>query len=238
MADDYYVILGIGPDATADEVRRAYRIKARELHPDIYGEDSGPFLDLQEAYETLTDPDRRRRYDRSLRPQTSVRVRTVGGPAARRRPPVEPLQQAVPLVSDILLTRSFQTFTPSFEEIFDRLWGNFRGWPRPKAEKPEGLTIDVPVSRENATAGGIARVRIPMSRRCPTCGGRGGVGMFRCARCNGAGRLIGEVPLSMPFPANMLDGHTVSVSLERLGIRNLFLTVRFHVVQGRDRPPQ
>src|SRR5512134_3067787 len=94
MQKNYYLILGITSDASLDEVKAAFRRRAMELHPDTSGLESGPFLEVQEAYGVLSDPERRRRYDSRTVP--IVARRRPWGPAAepmvRARPQAEPLR--------------------------------------------------------------------------------------------------------------------------------------------------
>ena len=70
---DYYDVLGVSPDAGAEEIRRAYRQLARRYHPDISGEERATaFLEASRAYEVLRDPGRRRSYDASVRVRDGV----------------------------------------------------------------------------------------------------------------------------------------------------------------------
>lgn len=232
MAKNYYLILGLTSGATPNEIKAAYRRRAKEYHPDRYGQNADPFLEIQEAYSVPGDPTRRHAYDRAC---SQARARRgvsgpVAEPGASRRPPVEPLDaQGGAGFGDISLSRSFQTFTPSFDELFDRLWRNFSRMSRPKSEGLESLMVDIPVSPEQARAGGQVRILVPAHATCRTCRGFGAVDAYECWRCAGEGAIAGEYPLTVSFPPGMANDHTVMIPLIRFGIRNLYLSARFRI---------
>lgn len=236
MAKNYYVILGISPRATGDDIKAAYRRLAKESHPDRYGGNLRTFLDIREAYSVLGDENRRREYDERLSERTRPPYQGFSKYATPSEPEAEPLipGQGPAHLHDISLVRSFQTFAPSFDEIFERLWNNLRGLAQPKSEEIQNLTVEVPITPDQAQRGGQARILVPGRACCPTCSGCGAVGYYECPRCAGEGCIAGELPVNISFPPGLSGTHTVLVSLERFGIRNCYLSVNFRVTAGTD----
>jgi len=233
MPKNYYIILGIPANSSQDEIKSAYRRLAKEFHPDHYGQ-SNPFLNIQEAYSVLGDPMLRRRYDTLVQENRRHSTRPKN---------VEPLEktryqsEAEPLIPerrsaggrDVSLLRSFHSYGPSFDSLFDRWFSNFSETSPPKSERLENLTVVVPLTPEQAFHGGHVRLKVPAKLRCSSCNGQGSVGLYECWRCSGQGILHGEYPVIISYPAGIPDNHTVRLSLERYGIRNLYLTVNFRI---------
>jgi len=224
MAKSYFTILGISPTATADEIRSAYRRLVKEFHPDYYAGDSETFRDIQEAYSVLGNTRRRREYERKI---SKVSLRR----SLRRTRYPEPellIPEERPIdMGEISPVRSFQSFTPSFDEIFDWLWKNFSDLDQPKSDRFQNLTLEITLTHEQARRGGSARIMVPAQAVCPTCRGQGGVGFYECARCAGEGAISGEMPVSVAFPPGLTKNHAVIVPLDRFGIRNTHITVLF-----------
>ena len=224
MAKSYFAILGISPNATMDEIRSAYRRLAKEFHPDHYSGSSQRFQDIQEAYSVLGNSRRRREYEQSIR---KVPIRTPLRPTTYPEPePLIPEDSPVEL-GEISPVRSFQSFSPSFDEIFDWLWSNFSDLTQPKSARVQNLTLEVTLTPEQTRSGGNARVMVPAQAVCPTCRGHGGVGFYECARCAGEGVISGEMPVSVSFPPGITKDHAVMIPLDRFGIPNTHITVLF-----------
>jgi molecular chaperone DnaJ len=137
MAKSYFAILEVSSNATSDEVHAAYRRLAKAYHPDFYQGGSEPFQQIQEAYSVLGNPAKRRAYENRL-----ANVRVKKAPVVRSRPEPEPLiPDRGPIdIGAISPVRSFETFSPSFDEIFDWLWSNFSSVEKPKSRRVQNLT--------------------------------------------------------------------------------------------------
>ena len=132
MAKSYFAILGISPNATLDEIRSAYRRLVKEFHPDHYTGGSERFRDIQEAYSVLGDYRSRREYEQSIRkvsPKRPLRPSHYTEPE-----PLIPEDSPVD-IGEVSPVRSFQSFTPSYDEIFDWLWSNFSDLTQPKSAR-------------------------------------------------------------------------------------------------------
>jgi DnaJ-class molecular chaperone len=236
MAKNYYLILGITPDATYEEVKSAYRRRAKEYHPDRFVEGNQPFLDIQEAFAVLGNPAHRRAYDRSLKDTRVFGVtRSAQEPETLdfRKPAAEPLRKRRDEydLGDASMVRSFRAYTPSFDEIFDRLWRNFSSLAHSKGEMLQNLNVEFLLTPDQAQKGGHVRIMVPARALCPTCRGRGGIGFYECWRCAGEGNITGEFPVMVAFPAKTQDGFQVEIPLDQFGIRNIYLTVLFRLSQ-------
>lgn len=231
MAKSYFAILGISPNATGNEIRSAYRRLAKEYHPDHYAGDSAAFRDIQEAYAVLGDHRSRNRYVQRISkeaPKKASRPTAAPGPE-----PLIPEQRPVDL-GEVSPVRSFQSLTPSFDEIFDWLWNNFSDISEPKSARVQDLTLEVVLTHGQARRGGTARIMVPARAYCPTCRGHGGVGPHVCARCAGEGQISGEIPVAVSFPPGITNDHAVMIPLDRFGIRNLHMTVLFRPSDRRS----
>jgi DnaJ-class molecular chaperone len=199
---------------------------AKTYHPDRFTGDSEPFRQVQEAYAVLSDQTRRHAYEQTINP--SVKATAVRPTAYSAPEPLIPEPKSRPMdLGEISPVRSFETVDPSFDEVFDWFWHRFAGLQSPKSGRLQHLTMEVPLTRDQARVGGKARVMVPARRTCPACGGDGRVGFFMCTQCAGEGAASGELPIDVDFPPGLARDHAVVIPLQRFGIRDLRLTVVF-----------
>jgi DnaJ-class molecular chaperone len=179
----YYQVLGVSEDAPPGEIKRAYRHLVRQFHPDLTGGDTEvPLRQVIQAYETLSDEQRRRSYDQDL--------------AARRRP-VAAAEHRTWFADEIAID------FPSISEVVDRIRQAFLG-----AEEAvdDALSAEILVSRREAVDGVTVPLDVPVRSTCPLCGGRGESWMEPCRGCGGTGQWHLPHRVRLSVPAGVADG--------------------------------
>ena len=172
---DFYIVLGLGRDATLADVKRAYRRLARKFHPDINPGDrraAAQFRQIAEAYETLSDPDRRRRYDTT-------------GPSAK-----SPARETYGFEGFDFSVTANGAEAPTFGDLFADVF-HARGFGQHEPERGADLHQTVAVGFEEALRGGQRVVSVTRHEACRTCHGLGvlNVAETRCVHCQGAGAI-------------------------------------------------
>ena len=164
---DYYEVLGVGRQASPDDLKRAFRKIAMDSHPDRNPDDAVAherFKEASEAYAVLSDPDRRRSYD--MFGHSAV---GPGGPAVD--------------FSDM-----------PFADIFDTFFGGGFGarGRRERANRGDDLRYDITITFEEAFTGIEKQIDVPRMATCDRCSGSGaepGTGAETCPGCHGSGQI-------------------------------------------------
>lgn len=232
MPKDYYLVLGITSDATLDDIKDAYRRRAKEFHPDHYGDNHSPFLAVQEAYAILSDPIKRQTHDLELSQKKKCQPKYGKCMKSPPRTHVEPLipEQDQPMDQGIAgLSSALHSRRPSFDEFIDRLFCNAGQIPKPKSENFNHLSVVITLTPEQAFQGGYMEVTLPAQLKCPSCSGQGWIGGYECRRCRGQGVLSGEYPVTISYPPGISDHHVMQLPLDTYGIRNRYVTVQFRI---------
>jgi molecular chaperone DnaJ len=172
MSRDYYEVLGLPRDADAQQIKKAYRKLARELHPDVNSHDPDceeKFKEATQAYETLSDSERRQTYD--TYGEAGLR-RGAGGAGGG--------------------FEGFGGFTDIFDAFFgDGMFGG-RGGRAPGPARGDDMAVNVELDLEEAAFGIKKDVRLDLIDTCPDCAGAGTKdpsSVKTCTECNGSGRV-------------------------------------------------
>jgi DnaJ-class molecular chaperone len=209
---NYYVILGVAPSTTAEGIRRAFRELARKHHPDRAGSaEKERFQQIAEAYTTLSDPEKRQRYNRWL---------------GERERPVE-TEPIIPEPASVL--RSFDTYGPSRDAIRQRFRENFAGEEPPKGETVEPLTLEILLTPDEAERGGVLPIGVPTFRSCPLCEGTGDDWGFPCLFCGTEGLIEEEQQVRLRIAPGVRDNSLFELPISGLGVHNFYLRVLIRV---------
>jgi molecular chaperone DnaJ len=246
---DFYEVLGIARSASADEIKKAYRTKAKELHPDRNADKpdaEAMFKEINEAYDVLKDADKKAAYDRYGHAAFDG---GMGGGARNARAGMHPGGD----------------FSSAFSDVFEDLFGDFMGGrggsgARQRASRGSDLRYNLRVTLEEAYTGIQKSIRVPtlsacdpcngtgaeggaepvtcptcagmgkvraqqgffsVERTCPTCGGLGQIVKNPCKVCKGTGRKETERQLSVNIPAGVETGTRMRLSGEgEAGLRS------------------
>ncbi len=177
---DYYELLGVAKGASADEIKKGYRKKAKELHPDRNADNpdaEAQFKEINEAYEVLKDADKKAAYDRF------GHAAFEGGMGGGGRPGGGFGQQG--------------DFASAFSDVFDDLFGDFMGGGRggggrQRAARGADLRYNLRVTLEEAYGGLQKTINVPTSVQCGEChgsGAEGGAEPVTCPTCSGMGKV-------------------------------------------------
>ncbi|MCH9814949.1 MAG: molecular chaperone DnaJ [Actinomycetia bacterium] len=231
MATDYYAILGVARDASPQEIKRAYRSLARELHPDINPDAATQekFKAVTAAYEVLADAEKRRMYDRGVDPRASAQGGGAGpgfdfsdlmdaffgqggggqsqtGPGSRKQRGQDALIRLQVELDEVLFgtERELTIDTAVVCEVCEG---------EGTAPDTEVTTCDMCKGR-----GEIQSVQrsflgqVMTSRVCPNCRGYGSVIPHPCSECSGDGRVRTRRTLTVKIPAGVETGTRIQLS--------------------------
>jgi curved DNA-binding protein len=216
---DYYEILGLKRDATEKEIKSAYRKLARKWHPDLHtgkqkAEAEERFKKINEAYEVLSDPEKRSKYDRlgsnwrngqDFQPPPdwgeNVRFYSTGFPGG---------------------AGGFRTHTGGFSDFFEILFGEGGFGRGPASGRPGAATgarsktrgpqrgrdveAEIELPLEEAYHGITKTFQVSTGAVCPECGGSGIKERGFCSRCGGTGQVPDTRMLEVKIPAGVRDG--------------------------------
>jgi len=189
VASDYYALLGVRKDASAHEIKSAYRRLARELHPDVNPdpETAEKFKEINQAYNVLSDPEKRQMYD--LGGEGLAGADGFGGFGA---------------------AAGFGGFSDFVDAVFGAAGAGQPRGPRSRARRGRNATIRIELDLSECAFGATRELTVDTAVVCPTCSGEGtapGTHPAMCDVCGGRGEIsevrrsfLGQVMTTRPCP--------------------------------------
>lgn len=197
---DYFAILGVPRTATPDEIKKAHRQLARKHHPDLNPGDKeaeAKFKEIQEAYEVLSDPQKRKRYDQ-------VGADWKAG-ADFRPPPAWEEEVQDGDRGGFFDGDQFGGFSDFFGTLFG---GRRRGFRAGAGLRMRGRDVEaeVPITLEEAHRGTSRSLSLEIDEPCAECAGTGTKDEHPCSACRGRGTRPARKTLEVTIPAGVRDG--------------------------------
>lgn len=204
LRENYYRILGVPRLATDQEIGSAYRALAIKYHPDTsHGEFNAgaKFRRIAEAYEVLSDPEKRRCYDRQLQ---------------------VPMTRTAPTIADSGLARHYVSHRPfdrtNLADFIDAMLYSFMSGSEPGVnltpsivESPQQrIRADLPVTPEEARYGATVPLVLTIRQKCPLCSGSGRRGIETCVQCEGNCVVAQRESVSVTLPRGTRDGSVLT----------------------------
>ncbi len=210
MKRDYYGILNISKKARPAQIKKAYRSAAKRHHPDVSPGGEEKFKEIQEAYETLSNPEKRAKYDRRDLEPTSCPYQSAHD------------ESGVDIFSDFFgdddLLVSFGHFcTDDLTDVFDE-----------REARQTDFSFEVILTPSEARHGCNVPIRTWISIPCKRCAGTGFSRGLICGRCRGRGKEEGEREITLIIPGGLKDGtrFIIPFSDPDVGEINLIATIR------------
>ena len=261
---DYYEVLGVDKNASQDDIKKAYRKKAKECHPDLHPNDKeaeARFRELNEANEVLSDPDKRARSDQfgfndpmnggggfdtsgfggfgDMGGFSSIFDQLFGGAGMGGSRRANAPQQGNDLRYDLRITFEEAVFgcEKSFEFYRSELCDDCRGSGAKPGTSPQTCPTCKGAGQVRVQGGFMTTIRT-----CSTCGGTGKVIKDRCPKCGGSGRVKRKRTATVKVPAGIDNGQTIVMNGQGEPGANggpngdlyIVITVRPHKLFRRD----
>lgn len=211
---DFYNILGVSENATQEEIKRAYRELAKKYHPDANPgnkEAEEKFKDISEAYEVLSNPEKRQKYDqlRKYGHRTGSGEWFTFDPSEFQR---RGRWEGWPFEEFGFTGGSAFSFADILKEIFGfddiiRGYRSPRTQPRRSPYRAPESAAEITISFEEAVRGTERMLELQTTDPCPRCHGMGLLGRSRCSNCGGTGRIRHRRKIRVKLPPGIEDGH-------------------------------
>ncbi|MDD3852552.1 MAG: DnaJ C-terminal domain-containing protein [Syntrophomonadaceae bacterium] len=200
---DYYEILGVNRDADEKKIKAAYRKLARKWHPDLHsGKDKDKaeekFKEINEAYEVLSDSEKRAKYDRL-------------GSNWRNGDQFDPGDMGSSYYySSDFNPQDFQGFSDFFASVFGGSPGGKRATSFYEGPmRGQDIESEIEITLEEAYHGGSKSLRLSAGSVCPQCSGRGITQRSICSRCGGTGSIPSTRTVEVKIPPGVIEGSTI-----------------------------